>query len=300
MPRRAAGQNHDPFNVTQHLIGDLDFLQEDLAAFDRRPAEDGFPHRPGLLEDLLEHEVLVSGLLGHDRIPRHARALLRDGTTGVVGELHAGGVITAISSSPRNTTSRVWLSTAGMSDATKNSRSPRPTTIGGPLRTVTILFGSSAEMSTSANNPRRSGRATHGVFEPIVAHLALDEVRHDFRVGLGDEAVTFLLELSLQIEIVLDDPVVHHDDLPCAVAVRVRIFFSRPAVCRPSCVANSVIALERVDGQHLFEAEGKLSGAAPQLNRAIADNRHPRGVVAAVSSRRNPSIRMGSTCWSPM
>jgi hypothetical protein len=63
-------------------------------------------------------------------------------------------VITAISSSPRKTTSRVWLRIAGMSEATKNSPSPRPTTIGGPLRTVTILSGSSAEMSTSANSPR--------------------------------------------------------------------------------------------------------------------------------------------------
>ena len=60
-------------------------------------------------------------------------------------------------------------------------------------------------------------------------------MRHDFRVGLGDEAVTFPLEMSLQIEIVLDDPVVHHDDLPCAVAVRVRIFFSRPAVSPIVC-----------------------------------------------------------------
>jgi hypothetical protein len=64
------------------------------------------------------------------------------------------GVMMAICSSPRNTTSRVWLRIAGMSDATKNSPSPSPTTIGGPLRTVTILFGSSAEISTSANRPR--------------------------------------------------------------------------------------------------------------------------------------------------
>ena len=60
----------------------------------------------------------------------------------------------AISSSPRNTTSRVWLRIAGMSEATKNSSSPRPTTIGGPLRTATIFSGSSTETSTSANMPR--------------------------------------------------------------------------------------------------------------------------------------------------
>ena len=63
-------------------------------------------------------------------------------------------VMTAISSSPRNTTSRVWLSRAGVSEATKNSLSPSPTTIGGPLRTATILFGSSVEMATNAKSPR--------------------------------------------------------------------------------------------------------------------------------------------------
>ncbi len=73
-------------------------------------------------------------------------------------------VMTAISSSPRNTTSRVWLRIAGMSDATKNSPSPRPTTIGGPLRTATIFSGSSAEISTIANRPRISSSARRTAF----------------------------------------------------------------------------------------------------------------------------------------
>ena len=64
------------------------------------------------------------------------------------------GVTTAISRSSRNTTSRVWLRIAGTSEATKYSPSPMPTTIGGPLRTVTSFSGSSADSSTSANSPR--------------------------------------------------------------------------------------------------------------------------------------------------
>ena len=40
-----------------------------------------------------------------------------------------------------------------MSEATKYSPSPRPTTTGGPLRTATILNGSSAESITSAKRP---------------------------------------------------------------------------------------------------------------------------------------------------
>ena len=41
-----------------------------------------------------------------------------------------------------------------MSEATKNSLSPSPTTMGGPLRTATIFSGSSTDTSTSANMPR--------------------------------------------------------------------------------------------------------------------------------------------------
>ena len=89
VPRRAAREDHDPLDVAQDLIRNLDLLQEDPAALDRGAAEDRLLHRPRLLEDLLEHEVLVSGLLRHDRIPRDARALLRDGPARVVGELHA-------------------------------------------------------------------------------------------------------------------------------------------------------------------------------------------------------------------
>ena len=78
-----------------------------------------------------------------------------------------------------------------MSEATKYSPSPRPTTTGGPLRTATILSGSSAEISTSANRPAHASmqRAPHRVLEAVVLHLALDQVRDDLGVGLGDERV---------------------------------------------------------------------------------------------------------------
>ena len=84
-----------------------------------------------------------------------------------------------------------------MSEATKNSPSPRPTTIGGPLRTATIFSGSSAEMSTSANSPRISSSARRTAFSSaVVLHLALDQVRDDLGVGLGDELVALALQLA--------------------------------------------------------------------------------------------------------
>ena len=153
----------------------------------------------------------------------------------------------AISSSPRNTTSRVWLRIAGMSEATKNSSSPRPTTIGGPLRTATIFSGSSTETSTIANMPRMTFSARRTAFSrPSSLHLALDQVRDDLGVGLGLELVPLRLQLLLQLEVVLDDAVVDDDDAAGAVAVRVRVFLGGPAVRGPARVADAVEAVDRL------------------------------------------------------
>ena len=92
-------------------------------------------------------------------------------------------------------------------------------------------------------------RAAHGVLEAVVLHLALDEVRDDFGVRLGDELVALALQLLLQIEVVLDDAVVDDDDLAGAVAMRVRVLLGRPAVGRPARVADAVVAVDRIDAR---------------------------------------------------
>ena len=129
--------------------------------------------------------------------------------------------MTAISSSPRNTTSRVWLRIAGMSDATKNSSvaeaddDRRAVADGDDL--LRIVGRDQHQREQAAHQQQR---AAHGVLEAVVLHLALDQVRDDLGVGLGDERVALLLQLLLQIEVVLDDAVVDDDDLAGAVAVR--------------------------------------------------------------------------------
>ena len=97
-----------------------------------------------------------------------------------------------------------------------------------------------------ANMPRMQlQRAAHGVLEPVVLHLALDQVRDDLGVGLGLERVPLRLQLVLQLEVVLDDAVVDDDDAAGAVAVRVRVLFGRPAVRGPARVADAVHAVDR-------------------------------------------------------
>ena len=109
----------------------------------------------------------------------------------------------------------------------------------------------------------------HRILQAVVAHFTFDQVRDDFRVRFGLELVALRLELVLQIEIVLDDAVVDDDDAAGAVTVRMRVLLRRPAVRRPSRVADAVRAVDRIDADRLF----RDSQACPLTGAA----RSPRG-----------------------
>jgi hypothetical protein len=112
-------------------------------------------------------------------------------------------------------------------------------------------------------------------------------VRDDLGVGLGDEPVPFLLELRLQIQVVLDDPVVDDHDPAGAVAVRVRILLGRPAVRRPSRVADAVVSVDRGRRDDLLQT-GELAGAAPQVDGPVTHDRDASRVVSPVLQPAEP------------
>src|SRR4029450_2224671 len=140
--------------------------------------------------------------------------------------------------------------------------------MGGPFRAATRVFGSSAESRTIANRPRscasarlaaasrpspRISRSTmcamisvsvsgtkRGAGRAVSCHSGPHHVRDYFGVGLGDESVALLLQLSLELQVVLDDAVVDDDEPAGAVAVRMRVFFSGPSVRRPPRVPETV------------------------------------------------------------
>ena len=124
-------------------------------------------------------------------------------------------------------------------------------------------------------------RAVDGVLEPVVLRFALDEVRDDLGIGLGDERVPLALQFLLQIEVVLDDPVVDHDDLSRAVAVRVRILFRRPTVRGPTRVADAVFTNEGIRDDDLFQVR-QFARASSQVDDATGNDRNPSRVVAAI------------------
>ena len=71
MPRRAARDDRDVLDRGQLGVRDRHLLEEDPPGVERHAPEHRVAHRLRLLEDLLEHEVLESGLLGLDRVPQH-------------------------------------------------------------------------------------------------------------------------------------------------------------------------------------------------------------------------------------
>ena len=77
----------------------------------------------------------------------------------------------------------------------------------------------------------------------------------------------------LQIEVVLDDAVVHDDDAAGAVAVRMRVLLGRPAVRRPARVADAVETVDRIDAD-------RLSRGSPAC-RADRRSEIPSGLTTA-------------------
>ena len=132
----------------------------------------------------------------------------------------------------------------------------------------------------------RVERPARGALETAAAacrlQLLLDQVRDDLGVGLGDELVPLALQLALQLEVVLDDAVVHDDDAAGAVAVRVGVLLGRPAVRGPAGVPDAVFAVERVG----LDRPPRDWRACPALRRRLMSpflhDRDARRVVAAV------------------
>ena len=90
-----------------------------------------------------------------------------------------------------------------------------------------------------------------------------------------------LLQLVLQVEVVLDDAVVHDDDLAGAVLVRMGVLFGRPAVRGPARVADAVDAFERLRVDRLLEVD-ELARASAALDLPVADDGDARRVVTAI------------------
>ena len=115
----------------------------------------------------------------------------------------------------------------------------------------------------------------------------LDQVGEHLGVGLRLELVAVGAQPLLDLEVVLDDPVVDDDERALAVGVGVGVLLGRTAMGRPARMADA----ERT-GQRPF-AEDPLehlepAGGAPHVERAVAEDGDARGVVAAILEPLEP------------
>jgi hypothetical protein len=135
--------------------------------------------------------------------------------------------------------------------------------MGGPLRTGDDLF---RVFDRDEHNREHAAhvrqRAAHRIFQTVVSHLALNQVRDDFCVGFGLEFVSLRLQLLFQVKVVFDDAVVHNHDAACAVAVRMGILLGGAAMCRPSRVADAVQPFDGFHTNRLLEVGELASGPA--------------------------------------
>src|SRR6266704_4911480 len=105
---------------------------------------------------------------------------------------------------------------------------------------------------------------------------------HDFRVCFGGERVTFLLQLFLELEVVLDNAVVDDDDFAGAVAMRMGVLLSRTAMRGPARRTDAVSAIKRRFGDDLFEIAELARGAADLQLAILPHDGDARGIVATI------------------
>ena len=101
-------------------------------------------------------------------------------------------------------------------------------------------------------------------------------MRDDFGIGLRPENVAFALQLFFQRQIVFDNAVMHDHDVARAIAVRVGVFLGGTAMRRPAGVADAVVAIHRIDPQHVFEIAQFAGSAAHAQRLVVADRRRYR------------------------
>ena len=256
----------------QLLLGHLHLVEKHAARVLRDAAQDRFARGRRLLEDFLEHEVLVAGLLRHDRVPEHALRDFGNRPIEEVGELHArprdhGHFLVAEEDD-----------VACVAEDRGDVRGDEELAVAEPdddRRAVSDgddLFGIVCRDQNQREEPRIRCSARLTAFSsPSSLGFALDEVRDDFRVGFSDELVPLALQFVLQIEIVLDDSVVHDDNLAGAVPVRVGVLFGGPAMGGPPRMPDAIFTADRMAVDDVFEAR-EFAGASTQLNLAVAYN----------------------------
>src|SRR5262245_16874296 len=92
MPRRPARSDLDVAQRTKLCFGNIHCIDEGAPGVDRNASLGRITHRPGLLINLLEHEMFVTALLGLDRVPVDALDMRLDLISFAISHSHSRAV----------------------------------------------------------------------------------------------------------------------------------------------------------------------------------------------------------------
>ena len=290
MPRGAARDEHHALDGLHRRGVEAHVGEHDAASLGRDAAAEGVGDGARLLVDLLEHEVPVATLLGHDRIPQDLDRLALHGIAVDRRELDAlrgdhGHVVVL----EDDDVARVRQDRRNVrSDEHLTASQAHHHAAGALLGGDEAVGGRAAHHADRVRARDLVQRGAHGRFEPArLFQMVLDQMREHLGVGLRAERVAGRPQPLLDLEIVLEDPVVYDDEAAAAVGVRMRVLFRRTPVRGPARVADTDRAGDRLVTQSRLQ---RLDPAhrAPHLQPAAIEHGHARGVVAAVLQPLQP------------
>ncbi len=258
------------------------FIEKDAPGLLPHAAHHGVAYGARLLEDFLEHEMLVAAFFRHDGVPEHVGNLAVDGPALEIAQPHAG----------RREDRHVAIG--------QEKHVARVAEDGGHVGGHEVFVVADADDHRWAvargDDLLRIGARNHGQredagefrhrrphrFFQVAAEVLLDQVGDDLGVGLGAEHVAFGFELMLERQVVLHDAVVHHHQLALAIAVRVSVLFGGAAMRRPPRVADAERAIHRAQPDGIFQVAQFALGAAHGQVVILAIHRQPSRIITAV------------------
>jgi len=235
--RRAAGDQDHPLDGAHGVGGEVHVRQDHVAGLGRDPAAEGVGDGARLLVHLLEHEVPVATLLGHDRIPQ-------DADRGAPDRLAVEGrQLDRVGGDDRDLVVLEHDHVARVGEDRGNVGRHEHLALAEPDDDAAgALLGGDQPVGRGRRDDADRVRAghllqgrLHGPVEPAGGpEVMLDEVGDHLGVGLRLEPVSFGEESVLDLQVVLDDPVVDHHQRAVAVGVGVGVLLRGTAVSGPA------------------------------------------------------------------
>ena len=280
MVRGAAGHDKHLAQILDLLLCQGDVVQHDFPAPDT--GGDGLPKSLGLLADFLHHEVLVAALFRRGDIPLDALRFLLDGLQLLVVEVD--GV-------PGENGNLLVLQPVDVPGAGEDGRH-----VAGDIvlpfpdaddQGAVLPHGENAVRAVGADDAQRVAALhlgddflnglQHVAFVVVFQHLG-----HHFRVGVGDELHAPADEMVFQVQVILDDAVVHHGEQATVADLGMGIDVGRGPMGGPPGVTDAHSA-----GQLFAALEDAVQHAQTPLglyhvDAGVVVHCHARRVIAPV------------------